>query len=242
VVGTIALAIFLLEDGASDSKRGTAIASEGPGETSEATSPNRPATSTSLRTMSARRARKTTGSTAGSTGDESFSKPVWPEPSPLARQLVANLVEVDPRPEKMTSEMKALWQLNLAELQNQGAVAVAAIAEFFEQHPDVGVDAGADEDVFRQQAVRIALLKMLLDLPAPDNLNLQEELLRTTVNPDEIAVLAGQLELLAPGEYQDTIVNAAKAALQHVRNGNRPWHDPGPMVRLLRLNGESDKE
>jgi hypothetical protein len=243
-LGTIALVIFLLDDGTSAQKQETATAPVTDGQSREAATPNRPPTSASPRTMPVKRVRqKTARSAGGSTGDESFaiSQRAWPEPSPLARQLVQTLAGVDPRPEKMTPEIKLAWQRQLAEFQNQGTVAVAAIAEFFKQHPDVGVDAGQDGDVFQQQAVRIALLKMLLDLPAPDNLDLQEQLLRTTVNPEEIAVLAGQLELLAPGEYQDTIVKAAKASLQYVRSGNLPWHDPGPMVRLLRLNGESEE-
>jgi hypothetical protein len=38
----------------------------------------------------------------------------------------------------MTPESKVAWQRNLAELQNHGTVAVAAVAEYFGQHADVG--------------------------------------------------------------------------------------------------------
>ena len=244
-LGTIALVIFILDDGTSDSKDAAAITSAATERTPEAAIPNRPVTSALARTSPTGRARQETPAPTRESADAgSIPIPtrVWLEPSPLTKQLLQSLIEVDPRPEKMTPEASATWQQNLIELQNHGAAAVSAIAQYFEQHPDIRFEVEPDGDSVRQQAVRIALLKMLFNLPAPDNVILQEQLLQTTVNPEEVAVLASQLELQVPGEYHDIIVKAAKAALESVRNGSFPGRDPGPMVRLLRLKGEFEEQ
>ncbi len=169
----------------------------------------------------------------GSTAQLPPAARTWPEPSPEARQLVNSLGEV--RPGEITPEGAAIWQRNLRELLDQGTGAISALEEFLQRNEDVKFDS----DLLGEPSLRIALLRLLSDLPGPGNLELQEQVLRTSGDPDEIALLANQLELQAPGKYRAAIIEAAQAAVENASNGKLAGRDAAPLVRLLEKYGEA---
>lgn len=156
-----------------------------------------------------------------------------PEPSPQTRRLVKSLSEIDLVPGALTPKRVEAWKKTLLELQDHGTGAVPAIEEFFERNVDMRLDSGPGANLLGERTLRIALMKVLFDIPAPENVDLQARVLRTTIDPDEIAVLARQLELQAPGEYRDAIIEAAKGSLDNARKGNLPGRDTGPLIKLL---------
>lgn len=79
---------------------------------------------------------------------------------------------------------------------------------------------------------------MLFNIPAPDNVSLQEEVLRTTYDPDEVALLARQLEAQEPGKYRDLIVSTARVSLAQIKGGLWPGRDPVPLLRILKQFGD----
>jgi hypothetical protein len=157
-----------------------------------------------------------------------------------ARQLVKSLSEVSLQPGELTPQKVEKWQRNLEELIEQGTPAVPVLREFFERNEDLRFDSGSRTNLLGElgePTLRIAFLKALFDIPAPENVELQEQVLRTTVDPEEIALLARQLDLQEPGKYRQVIVEAARAALQKVQSGALPGRDPRPLVKVVEEYG-----
>jgi hypothetical protein len=152
--------------------------------------------------------------------------------------LVRSLGAVDLRG-GVTPEYAAEWHRNFNELIEQGTAAVPALQEFFQKNEDMKFDTGPGTNLLGEPTLRIAFLKVLFDIPAPENVNLQEQVLRTTADPDEIALLARQLELQEPGKYREAIIAAAKAALQKAKNGELPGRDTGSLVKILEQYGQT---
>lgn len=175
-------------------------------------------------------------------GPEAKAARSWPEPSDDTRQMVKGLAEIDVRPGALTPEKAAAWQRNMGQLLDQGTAAVPALAEFFERNEDVRFDLGPGPNLLGEPTLRIAFLKVLFDIPDPDNVDLQEQVLRTTRDPDEIAVLARQLELQEPGKYQDAIIEAAKAALSSAGSGNVSTRQRSMLLKLLKQFEESSSK
>jgi hypothetical protein len=81
-----------------------------------------------------------------------------------------------------------------------------------------------------EPTLRIALLKVLFDIPTPDNVQLQEKVLQSATDPREIAVLAKQLEQQEPGEHYRSIIQAAKRGLD---NSQLADQDKAPLIKIL---------
>ena len=162
-----------------------------------------------------------------------------PDPSDVATPLVKSLSEVSLQPGGLTPEKAAEWHRNLEKLIEQGTAAVPALQEFFQRNQDVRFDSGPGVNLLEEPTLRIAFLKVLFDIPAPENVDLQEQVLRTTTDPDEIALLARQLELQEPGEYREVIIDAANAVLQKARNGKLPGRDTSVLVKILEQYGDT---
>jgi hypothetical protein len=171
--------------------------------------------------------------------DGVLSKPVVPnfersassEPTDKSLQLVRALTEVSLQPGELTTEKADQWKQTLEQLIEQGKAAVPALEEFFQSNGDVRLDSIPGGNLLDEPTLRIAFLKVLFDLPTPDNVELQERVLRTTKDPAEITLLARQLELQEPGEYRETIIQAASAVL--AQNGQLPDRDAAPIIKLL---------
>lgn len=133
----------------------------------------------------------------------------------------------------LTPEQVELWQHHLGELVEQGTAAIPALQQYFQSNQDVRFDSGPAANPLGEPTLRIALLKVMADLPGPANVDLQVKVLRTTSDPDEIALLARQLELQEPNIHRQEIIEAAKAALEKSKNGELPGRDVSPLVKIL---------
>ncbi len=86
--------------------------------------------------------------------------------------------------------------------------------------------------------MRIALLKLLSDVPDPKALEVQAQVLQTTKDPVEIALVARQLDLQEPGKYRYQIVAAARAVLDRINRGQLPAMDLEPLLETLKAYEE----
>ncbi len=155
------------------------------------------------------------------------------EPSPQTRQLVKNLSELDARPGLLTPEKAEAWRKDLSLLLNESRSAVPAIAEFLQKNQDLKFDP-AVTNLLKEPTMRIALLRLLFDIPAPDNVDLEEEVLKTTTDPAEIALLAYQLEMQEPGKYREAIVEAAQFSLQRINTGTPLSHEVDLLAEVIK--------
>lgn len=163
----------------------------------------------------------------------------WPEPSARTRQLVTLLSQVDVRPGALSREKAAAWRRTVLELLNEGTAAVPAIAEYLQTNADLRFDGGPAAKLLREPTLRIALIKVLFDIPAPDNVDLQRQVLRVTTDPDEVVLLARQLEMQERGKHRTEIISAARASLDRARQGAFPGRDTSAVVTLLKKYEEA---
>jgi hypothetical protein len=179
-------------------------------------------------------------------GDEAMSPSDSPtvvpvanaDPSDRARQLVKSLSEVNVQPGEMTPEKAEQWRRDLLDLVGQGKAAIPVLQEFFQKNEDVRFESASA--MLGEPTLRVALLKVLFDLPTPENVKLEEQVLRTTTEPDEIVVLARQLRLQEPGKYRELIIEATRAALARARNGQLIGRDLKGLAEVLEYYGVPD--
>jgi hypothetical protein len=161
--------------------------------------------------------------------------PLMAEPEPVdARELVKNLSEINLQATEITAEKAEQWHQDILKLVGQGAAAVPPLREFFQRNVDVRFDSGPGTNLLQEPTLRIAFLRVLFDIPRPLNVELQEQVLRTTTDPDEIALLARQLELQEPKTHRESIIEAASTALKRASNGQLSDRDTSPLVELLK--------
>jgi len=152
-----------------------------------------------------------------------------------ARYLIKDLSEVNPQPGELTPEKAEQWRRKLLELLGQGRAALPVLQEFFQKNKDVKFDSASA--LLGEPTLRIALLKVLFDLPTPGNVELEEQVLRNTTDPDEIVVLARQLRLQEPGKHQQLIIETTRAALVRARSGQSSGRDTKALAEVLEYYG-----
>ena len=160
--------------------------------------------------------------------------PTGPEPSADARQLIKSLSEIDLQQGELSPETAEGWHRNLEELLQLGTEAIPALQEFLQKNEDVRFDSGSGTNLLGEPSLRIAVLKLLMDLPGPENLELQEQALRTSKDPDEIVLLATQLDMQEPEKYTQVIVDSVIAALDREQSGKSPERDVSPLIKILK--------
>jgi hypothetical protein len=163
--------------------------------------------------------------------------PSHPEASPQIRSLVDSLLH----PERFqgTPEERALqWRTQLQELVQKGADAVPGIAEFLRRNQDYDFGQSGTQELGYGSARR-AMLDALHAIGGPEAIGAMNDVLRSTLHPSEIGILARQLESLAPGEYRDSILESARAALHSGREGALGRLDMAPVFEVFKTFGDA---
>ena len=161
-------------------------------------------------------------------------------PPDLSRSLIKSLGEIKSASGGITPEKAAEWQRKLLELNGQGIAAIPAFQEFFQSNQDVRFDVGPESALLGEPTLRIALVKVLFDLPGPENVELQQQILRTTNDPDEITLLADQLEMQEPGQFRADIIEAAEGAMVKVKTGELPSRHSDALTGILEKYKNTD--
>jgi hypothetical protein len=154
-----------------------------------------------------------------------------------ARRLVDQLRFAAAAGGEITPELADAIRQNLIALSQQGRAAIPVLWEFLARGEDVRFDADTPPNPLGEPTLRIALLKILPELPEPENLQIQEKLLRTASDRDEIALLARQLRLQDPAKYADVIVRTVRSSLLKAQNEQSPPEQLAPLTEILSLYG-----
>ena len=162
------------------------------------------------------------------------------EPSPLTRQLVSGLANLDFSHGPITAEQAQQWKTTLQNLTAQGAAAVPAIREFLEQNQEVNFRAVSGGDLLGQPSLRTAFINALGQIGGPEATTAMVQTLQSTTSPSEIAQLAQTLEQQAPGQYRAETMNAINEVLNMASNGQLPagW-DVGSLFKTLQTYGDT---
>lgn len=159
------------------------------------------------------------------------------EPTPETRGLVSALANLDLKA-PLTAEAAAAWRENLARLVQSGAVALPAIQEFLALKKDVNFESVAGAaGLLGSTSLRMSLLDALGNISGPEALAVSAQVLQSTTDPREIALLARNLERQAPEQYRDAAMAAARAAMAEATAGRLAGKDIGPLFDVLRAYG-----
>ena len=131
----------------------------------------------------------------------------------------------------MTPEQAAEWRGKLRQLVQQGAAGVPAIGEFLRKNTDF--DFGDSAGALGYGSARAALFDALLQIGGPQATSVLLQTMQTTAEPREVAVLARELETLAPEQYRQEALSAARQALAMAGSGKLEGADVGPLFELM---------
>jgi hypothetical protein len=155
-----------------------------------------------------------------------------PEPSPVTRDLVNRISNLDQNSIPRTGEQVNAWKQNLQQLVQQGSAAVPAIREFLEKNVDLGFGTEASQALGYGSA-RYAMFDALAQIGGPEATQAMLDTLQTVADPREIAMLARNLERLSPDAHTPEILEATRQALAMAGEGKLGETDVGPLFELL---------
>jgi hypothetical protein len=166
--------------------------------------------------------------------------PVVPrvEASPYTRHLIGALTNINLNGGPITAEQAQQWKQTLQTLTAQGSAAVPAIREFLELSQELNFDAVPGGTLLGQSSLRGALIDALRQIGGPEATSLMLDTLRSTTLPSEIALLAQNLDQLAPGQYRQETLAAISDVLALASKGQLSGWDVGPLFQLLQSYGD----
>jgi hypothetical protein len=158
--------------------------------------------------------------------------------SAVAEQAVGRLAQLDGS-HLLTTEQAAAIKLDLQRLVAEGDRAIPAIRQFMQQNKDFSLDAIRGGAAVGYSSVRAALFDVLQQIGSVDARAELADTLRTTGDPSEVGLLAHHLETLAPGEYRQDILGAARDILAQAA-GNNSKSDVAPLFQIFQTYGDAN--
>ncbi|HXJ55744.1 MAG TPA: hypothetical protein VNU68_03675 [Verrucomicrobiae bacterium] len=158
-----------------------------------------------------------------------------PEPTPQSRQLLGSLCRLDQPSVPRSPEQVADWKQHFQQLVAQGPSAVSAIHEFLAKNVDLDFGPG---NGLGYASARAAMFDALVQIGGAEGLTGTLQTLQDTADPREIALLAQNLEKLAPGEHRQEAIAAARDALAMAASGKLEG-DVAPLFEVLNKFGDT---
>ena len=157
-------------------------------------------------------------------------------PSTYTRGLIGSLTNLDLSHGPLTPEQAQTWKQDYEKLIKAGPESVPAIREFLAQNLDVNFKSLPNGDQLGASSMRLAMFDALRQIGGADALALSSEVMQTTANPKEIAALAANLDAMAPEQYRDAALTAARVALANAAQ-DQSRVDVGPLFQVLQKYG-----
>jgi hypothetical protein len=137
----------------------------------------------------------------------------------------------------MSGEQTAEWKQNLQQLVQQGRESVPAIVEFLKQNKDV--DFGSASESLGYASARRAMFDAMAQIGGPEAISGTLQTLQNTADPREIALLAQNMERMAPEQHREEALQAARETLVLAASGKLQGTDVGPLFEVLQNYGGS---
>src|SRR5258708_7861231 len=167
------------------------------------------------------------------------AQPARPQASAYTRQLVDSLASLDPSKVPRTPEEATAWKQNLQLLIQQGAAAVPAIQELLEKNVDLGFGKEGG-DLLGYASARYAMFDALRQIGGTEAAGAMVGVLQSSADPREIALLAQDLEQMAPGEHSQEVLEAARQTLAMDAAGKRSPNAVPPSFHLFPTHGAAN--
>jgi hypothetical protein len=134
-----------------------------------------------------------------------------------AASAIARLAQLSSTNAPLAPEQAREINAQLQQIVALGAPAVAAIHDFLQQHSETPFGTKSEFGTASAGApasLRAGLLQALTQIGGPEAISVEAATLQGTVAPGEIGMLFRALDRQAPGEFNDTAVNASREALK----------------------------
>lgn len=128
------------------------------------------------------------------------------------------------------------WLANIAE---QGAAAVPAIADYLRRNENFNFDSIAGGEHIQYGSLRLGLLDALSQVDSAAAAALALELLPNTTDPLEIALLSRTFVNSSDDEYRQAAMSAALRSLELAASGQWDGRDVGPLFETLQRFGDA---
>ena len=152
--------------------------------------------------------------------------------------LVGRLSAVVLSDGSLTRDVADCWHEGFQQLVQQGPAAVPAIREYLVAFTDVSFGPAGMRKLGHSSA-RTALIEAIAQIGGPEALALTLDILRLTAEPPEIALLAANLERLAPDQpnWRDEALQAARESLTLAAGSQPGDQDVAPLFEVLNRYG-----
>jgi hypothetical protein len=155
-----------------------------------------------------------------------------------AQQLIIQMALVDVSRGTLTKEQTDQLKQNLKQLTEQGATGVPAIREFLEKNQDLSFG-DANVKSVGYSSLRAGLLDALRQIGGPEAVAVSQQVLQTTADPTEIALLARNLEEAAPGQHRQEVLSAVRETLAQLSEAKQNSPEVAPLFQVLQTYGDS---
>jgi hypothetical protein len=160
------------------------------------------------------------------------------ESTAVAQQLLARFLQLDLNHKTLTSQQASELNAVLRQLVEQGEAALPAIREFLEKNVDIDFDRITGGELVNYPSLRIGLLDALQQIGGPEAVQLAAQTLQSTADPLELALLAQALEQMAPEQYRQQELVAAREALALASSSQLGGRDVSALFELLQRYGD----
>ncbi len=160
------------------------------------------------------------------------------DPESYTRNLVASLTNVDLSTGRLSPEQTDQVRQSFQALVAQGSTAVPLIKALLDEKKDVSYGKGSG-DTIGAPSLRTGLLETLRQIGGPEAIAVSQQVLQTTSDPLEIALVTRNLEEAAPGQYRQDSLKAVLATLNAAAQGQLGSADVGPLFQALQSYGDA---
>jgi hypothetical protein len=157
-----------------------------------------------------------------------------PAVSESERDSLHKLLTLDNNSGPLTPEQAAEWRKQYQELLDRGNASIPAIREFLKSNIDFSL---GDNAQVGYKTARLAMLDALNQIGGNLGVLAMSEVLQSTADPREIAVLGQDLEKNDPGLHQGEVLAAAKDALAMAIAGTVVGRDVAPLFEVFQKFG-----
>lgn len=155
------------------------------------------------------------------------------DPTEYAGHLIAGLTNVTLIEGRLAPDQVGNVRQDLAALVARGNAALPVIREFLQKNQDVPFGKGSGDTV-GASSLRTGLLQAVGQIGGAEAVALSRDVLKTTSDPAEIALISRNLESLAPGQFTTEVMDAARQGLMQ---GQTNGADVGMLVQALASYG-----
>src|SRR5205085_1410976 len=131
-----------------------------------------------------------------------------------------------------TPEQIAAWKQGLKDLVQQGESGLPAIQEFLEKNVDFALGSEGAQ-ALGYSSTRAALYDALVQMGGPAAAGVLLGTLQSSADPRDLAALARSLEQIAPEQYRQQILDAAREVMNLPSDGKANPTDVAVLFQML---------